>query len=266
MTVASLPSERVYSGSHLSARWHGHKVADKNHFNSYMANRVKARVKDDEASDFLEAELRAIDTTDMTSEFVEKTLRSVPEEKPWAIGEALAECVLSDDDEREIYWPWNPARDRRTPKASLPGADLIGFCKERDAVFLLFGEVKTSSDKNTPPSVMRGSRGITAQLKKIANNRKIRCTLLKWLCVRCKSDEHLELYRAAVRRYVESQGKEILLVGVLLRDTKSDERDIISQAKGLAENLDLQTRVEVTAWYLPVLIKDWPALLYGGTP
>lgn len=266
MTIASLSSERVYSGNHLSARWHGHKVADKNRFSSYMANRVKARVKDDEASYHFENELRDLSTTGMVREFVEKLLRAVPEEKPWEIGEALAECILSDDDEREIYWPWNLIRDRRTPRASLPGADLVGFCKEGDAVFLLFGEVKTSSDKKTPPNVMSGSGGMAWQLKDDATLLDTHHALLKWLRARCKSDEYLELYRSAVQRYVESQGKEIFLVGVLLRDTKPDEQDIISQTKGLAESLDLQTRIEVTAWYLPVLIKDWPALLYGGTP
>ena len=54
-------------------------------------------------------------------------------------------------------------RDRRTPRASLRGADLIGFHCENEALFLLLGEVRTSSEKNTPPRVMRGDsvgRGI----------------------------------------------------------------------------------------------------------
>ena len=101
----------------------------------------------------------------MVTEFVKNLLRAVPEEKSWAVGEALAESVLADDDTREICWPWNLVRDRRTLKASLPGADLVGFCNEGDAVLLLFGEVKTSSDASTPPNVMNGSGGMAWQLK-----------------------------------------------------------------------------------------------------
>jgi hypothetical protein len=178
----------------------------------------------------------------------------------------LAECVLADDDTREICWPWNLVRDRRTPRASLPGADLVGFCKEGESVLLLFGEVKTSSDAGTPPNVMNGSGGMAWQLEEEATRLDIQHALLKWLRSRCHAPEHRELYRAAIRRYVQSVGKEILLVGILLRDTKPSELDLKARAKALAAKLSTPTRIEITAWYLPVPIKDWPALLQGGAP
>ena len=158
--VAALAPEICYSASKDSAQWRGHAVVDEDRFKSYVASRVKARVEDDEAQGQFAAELRGMATTGMATEFVENLLRAVPGEKSWAVGEALAECVLADDDTREICWPWNLVRDRRTPRASLPGADLVGFCKEGDAVLLLFGEVKTSSDASTPPNVMNGSGGM----------------------------------------------------------------------------------------------------------
>ena len=264
MTVAHLPFDSVYSGTHLSAQWYGHAVVDESRFKSYMANRVKARVEDDEIADPFAAEIRGMATTGMDSKFVEDLLRAVPDEEPWAVGEALAECLLSDDDAREICWPWNFIRDRRTPRASLPGADLVGFCKKGEAVLLLFGEVKTSSDKNTPPNVMSGSGGMAWQLKDEATRLDIHHALLKWLHSRCKSGKHRELYKAAVQRYIQSQGKEILLVGILLRDTKPCELDVTARAKSLAGSLYSPTRIQITAWYLPVPIKDWPALLHGG--
>ncbi len=266
MTVAALAPELCYSGIMGSARWRGHAVVDENRFKSYVADRVSARVEDDEARDPFAAELRGMATTGMAIEFVEKLLRAVPMEKSWAVGEALAECVLADDDAREICWPWNLVRDRRTPRASLPGADLVGFCKEDDAVLLLFGEVKTSSDAKTPPNVMNGSGGMPWQLKDEATRLDIQHALLKWLRARCESREHRALYQAAVQRYVQSLGKEILLVGILLRDTDPNELDVTTRAKYLAESLGSPTRIEITAWYLPVPIEDWPALLHGGTP
>lgn len=264
--IAALSPETCYSGSKNSAQWRGHAVIDEARFRSYVASRVKARVEDDEAQDPFAVELRGMATTGMETEWVEQLLRAVPEEKSWAVGEALAECVLADDETREICWPWNLVRDRRTPRASLPGADLVGFCKEGDVVLLLFGEVKTSSDTSTPPNVMNGSGGMAWQLKDEATRLDIQHALLKWLRARCESPEHRALYQAAVTRYVQSLGREILLVGILLRDTEPNERDVIARANDLAKSLPSPTRIEITAWYLPVPIEDWPVLLHGGAP
>ena len=264
--VAALAPEIRYSGSKDSAQWRGHVVVDEDRFKSYVAGRVKARMEDDEAQGQFAAELHGMATTGMATEFVETLLQAVSEEKSWAVGEALAECVLADDETRDVCWPWNLVRDRRTPRASLPGADLVGFCKEGDAVLLLFGEVKTSSDASTPPNVMNGSGGMAWQLKNEATDLNIQHALLKWLRARCASAEHQALYQAAVHRYVQSLGKEILLVGILLRDTEPNELDVTARAKVLAKSLGSPTRIEITAWYLPVPIKDWPALLHGGAP
>lgn len=266
MTTASLVSNVHYSGAHKNASWCGRVVVDEDRFKSYVASRVKARVEDDDIHDPFEVELRGMATTGMQTDFVKRLLRAVPDEKSWAVGEALAECVLADDDTREVCWPWNLVRDRRTPRASLPGADLVGFCKEGESVLLLFGEVKTSSEASTPPNVMTGGGGMVWQLEEEATRLDIQHALLKWLRSRCDAPEHRELYRAAVQRYVQSVGKEILLVGILLRDTKPNELDLTARAKALAAKLSTPTRIEITAWYLPVPIKDWPALLNGGTP
>lgn len=115
--VAALAPEIRYAGSKDSAQWSGHAVVDEDRFTSYMTSRVKARMEDNEAQRQFAAELGGMATTGMATEFVEKLLRTVPEEKSWAVGEALAECVLADDETREICWPWNLVRDRRTPRA-----------------------------------------------------------------------------------------------------------------------------------------------------
>lgn len=262
MTAAAvLAFKTCYGGSKGSASWEGRHVDDADAFRRYLKDRVRARIDDDQAGNTFAAELRAMATTGMITEFVEQVLRAVPEDKSWGIGEAPAECVLSDDGSREVCWPWNSVRDRRTPRASLPGADLVGFCRQGEDVFLLFGEVKTSSDANSPPNVMYGSGGMAWQLEEEATKLDIQCTLLKWLRARCNSQKHCELFHAAVQRYLQSQGKDILLVGILLRDTLADERDVMSRSQALSEKLASPTRVEITAWYLPVPIEHWPNLL-----
>ncbi|MCE2436843.1 MAG: hypothetical protein J4F97_02350 [Pseudomonadales bacterium] len=104
------------------------------------------------------------------------------------------------------------------------------------------------------------------QLKEEATRLDVQHALLKWLRARCESDEHRALYQAAVHRYVQSLGKEIFLVGVLLRDTEPNELDVTGRAKTLAQSLGSPTRIEITAWYLPVSIDDLPALLHVGAP
>ncbi len=262
--VSTLAPELRYSGSKDSVHWCGFEVLDEDRFKSYVADRVKARVEDYEASDPFASDLRDLADSNAATEFVENLLRAAPEEQPWEIGEALAECVLTDDAEREIYWPWNLARDRRVPRASLPGADIIGLCKEGDTVSLLFGEVKTSSDAGAPPKVMYGRGGMAWQLKDEAMRLDLQLFSLTWLQARCQSNELRALYLAAADRYVNSLGKEILLIGVLLRDTEPNEKDVASRAKFLAEIIEMPTRAEIRAWYFPVPIGQWPALLRGA--
>ena len=100
--VAALAAEIRYSGSKDSAQRRGHAAVDEDRFKSYLAGRVKALVEDDKAQGQFAAELRSMATTGMVTEFVKNLLRAVPEEKSWAVGEALAESVLADDDTREI--------------------------------------------------------------------------------------------------------------------------------------------------------------------
>jgi hypothetical protein len=141
----------------------------------------------------------------------------------------------------------------------------VGFCRIDGGALLLFGEVKTSSDIGTPPNVMYGSSGMSWQLEENATRLEIQHALLRWLRARCSSPEHVDLYRAAVTSYLASQGREILLVGILLRDTSPDERDVRSRARALATRLATPTRIEIFTWYLPIPIAQWPAVLDGRT-
>jgi hypothetical protein len=200
-------------------------------------------------------------TTGMATEFVEQLIKAVPNPKGWEVGEALAECALQQDAGRDVHWPWNTVRDRRTPRASLPGTDLVGFFRENDSVLLLFGEVKTSSDSSTPPNVMNGGSGMTWQLEQSATRLDIQHALLKWLHSRCQLEPYRNLFERAVGRYLKSEGKELLLVGVLIRDTAPSELDLKSRGIALSKTLGKPTRIELIAWYLPVPIAEWPELL-----
>ena len=65
---------------------------------------------------------------------------------------------------------------------------------------------------------------------------------------------------------MQPEGKALLLVGVLIRDTPPSERDLESRGKALSGRIADPTRVDLVAWYLPVPISDWPALMQAGAP
>lgn len=266
MATARLPHRIGYRGTQGSARWQGCVVEEPETFVSYLQSTVRERLEDAAERASLASVMQGLATTGMATEFVERVLGATPEPLDWEIGEALAECVLAEDEGREIHWPWNQARDRRTPRASLPGSDLVGFCRQGDQVLLLFGEVKTSSEGRTPPGVMNGRSGMAWQLGEAATRIDLQRTLLFWLASRCQQPDLFALYRAAVQTYIESLGRELLLVGVLLRDTLPDERDLKGRACDLAERVPAPTRVELFSWYLPVPIHEWPTLLGRGAP
>ena len=140
------------------------------------------------------------------------------------------------------------------------------FYSENETVFLLFGEVKTSSDTNTPPGVMSGGGGMIWQLEQSASRLDIQHALLTWLQSRCRAQPYRELYKKAVKRYLASEGNDLLLVGILIRDTKPSELDLKARGNALSIQLKDLTRVELIAWYLPIRIADWLLLLDEEAP
>ena len=251
----------AYSGTASSVRWEGRTIDSRGQFEHYVRDVVRRRLADEESS--FDTHMRGLATTGVETRYVERLLHAVPERKPWEVGEAFAECVLRDHSDGEVHWPWNTVRDRRTPRASLPGADLVGFYRDGAEVLLLVGEVKTSSDRRTPPGVMSGGSGMAWQLGEIPARLDAQRALLQWLYARCRSPLHLRLFDQAVERYVASEGTALLLAGVLIRDTAPSETDLKAPGGALAERFDEPTRVELVAWYLPVPLAAWPALAQG---
>lgn len=157
-------------------------------------------------------------------------------------------------------------RDKRHPHASLPGADLVGFRVADGEVQLALGEVKTSTDTNTPPNVMNGRSGMVHQIDNLASNLSLICQLLKWLLPRCKGTEHEASFNEAVSLFLNSGNKAIALFGVLIRDTEPSELDLRARGQHIAGNLQDPATCYLIAIYLPFPISDLPVHVAGGKP
>lgn len=175
---ATLAFQEIYAGRSGSVRWEGRRVTDEDQFRLFMLKNVKSRTADD-ASTFA-FDLHSLALTGMGQEHLKKTLNAMPQPNEWEMGEAFVECALTRLANMQVVWPWNDGRDRKAPRASLPGLDLVGFCHTDEKAFLIFGEIKTSSQVLTPPRVMDD---MVKQLKQTRDlDRSLSC--LKWLHAR----------------------------------------------------------------------------------
>jgi len=252
-----------YQGHDRQVTWEGVSLSAEDGFDSFMAGDVASRLHDGETNQELRICLRGLATTGFAQESLEEILSAeIPEERDWAIGEAIAEAYLMR--QHNIVWPWNMERDKRTPKASLPGADLVGFEIDGSTVRLVIGEVKTSSDENSPPSVMNGRRGMTHQIDQLATNLSVIYQLFKWLYPRCRRTENESFFNTAISLYLNSGNRAVALFGVLIRGTEPNENDLRARGIALAGKLEEPSTCELIALHPPCQIVDLPALVEGG--
>lgn len=252
-----------YTDHDRQVSWRGVGVTDGDDFSTFMATDVRSRLRDSEGATVFEAHLRGLTTTGFSRDSLDALLAAdTPEERDWAVGEAMAEAYLSR--EFQIVWPWNMERDKRTPKASLPGADLVGFEVNGTSARLALGEVKSSTDSAVPPNVMSGRSGMAHQLDVLATDLSIVVTLLKWLLPRCKGTTHQSTFNTAVTAFLASGNKSVALFGVLLRDTPANEFDLKARGQRLAATLDSPATCQLIALYLPCKIADLPDRVSEG--
>lgn len=252
-----------YKGQDRQVSWQGVIMKDDDAFKSFMSNKVSSRLYDEEGKAEFETYLQDLANTGFAQDSLEEILAAeISEEPSWAVGEAIAEAYLSR--EYRITWPWNTKRDKRHPNASLPGADLVGFIVEGKTTRLLLGEVKSSTDMKTPPSVMSGRSGLIHQIDNLANNLSLVRELLKWLLYRCKKTVYETSFKAAVSLFLESGNKALALFGILIRDTQPNELDLRTRGRTMAGKLQYPTTCDLIAIYLPCAIRDLPSRIPGG--
>jgi len=249
-----LVTTQVYPAEGIDQCWRGVSIDDANEFDVYLRGPVWDRVSDSQFEVDLAQDLQALATTDMATQTLESLLQAGVPPLDWEIGEAMAECLLRD--EMGAVWPWNENRDRKTPKASLPGADIVGFIEEGDDTIFLFGEVKTSSHAGTPPGVMNGRSGLAHQIDTLATTQGHHFALIKWLKARCTTDDLRARFETAAQRYLTSGGTDFAIIGVLLRDTVANQDDLRTRGQTFGGG-PIQPRIRLDAWYTPRPIAGW---------
>jgi hypothetical protein len=216
-----------------------------------LKSRVAPIIRDESGQSQITAMLTGGSSTGFDLTAIRQALHSPEPLKDWQIGEALAEALLTATE--VCVFPWPSSRDLRDLAASLPGTDLVGL-KETSGTEcqfqFAFGEVKTSSDATTPPGVMSGRHGLTAQLEDLRDNKPTRDTLFRYLAARASGSDWEPKFQAAARRYLRDSN-DVALYGVLVRDTSPAQLDLQARAAKLDSGCPAATGIALFAIYLP---------------
>ncbi|MCA1920373.1 MAG: hypothetical protein LDL38_13295 [Flavobacterium piscis] len=179
------------------------------------------------------------------------------------IGEALVEVCLEKNFNCRFYW--NELRDARNPKGNKTGADLVGFIEIKNEILFLFGEVKTSSERKSPPQVMTNPTGIENQLSDLYRYQNKRLILISYIQNKISLSNNFfkKDFDNAIRSYYQSNGSKYLLYGVLVRDTGVNKDDIKKSYDKLKEQILDQIGLRLLAIYVSIPIDSWLKIING---
>lgn len=245
----------VFTGSLATCTWTG-TVWTEEEVVAISAD-ITERAHDLAFESEITSKLQDLSSTGASAEWLASFLEDAVsrELRPWQVGEAIAEAILEGS--QDVVLPWNNRRDERNPRASLPGADLVGLSDERPGARFVFGEVKSSSDTRSPPSVLTGKSGMDQQLERLIDDRQLRLTLIKWLAARVGNEWTGALFDKALAAFVESCGSSVRLVGVLVRDTSPSAGDVSRRGRALGKTVSAPGSVELHALYMPRPMAQW---------
>lgn len=218
-------------------------------FAAYLGTRTRERHYDESMTDALATELSSINTTGFAKEELSAILATEPKLEPSSVGETFAECYLEDYRDSRIPYPHR--RDVKNPRSEPNGADIVGFSYAGGTTMFLFGEVKTSEEDSYPPSVVTGRRGLYAQMNAIMLSKKNRRILIGWLLRKIAYTDYSD-WLVAFRHYKRD---EFRAVGILIRSTKPNERDIESALDRIQTKPS--TFLDVLALYIPVSLDSF---------
>lgn len=235
--------------------------------NNIFPNQINEKLLDTEGTNELieefHDEFNDLKTTDFDDTFLVDILKLddiITEHKSWRIGEAFAEYHIETSLSARFYY--NELRDARNVFGNKTGADLLGFIELKGETVFLFGEVKTSSQIDTPPNVLQGRHGMIDQLKDLATNTNISRQLIRNTGFKVvnleKENSFRKDYFEALKNY---NFDKFHLIGILIRDTKPNEKDLKARFKNLSKSVTNEIGLNLTALYIPIKMKNWNKLI-----
>lgn len=261
----------IYQHTDSNKRGYNGITFDTNEANVILKNEVKNNLIDKPQKDELLRILETLkhDTGFEKSETLLADIQALSNPdinvQNFRIGEALAEVVLEKHFSCRFYW--NELRDTRNPKGNKTGADLVGFIEIDNEILFLFGEVKTSSEEQSPPQVMTNPNGIEKQLKDLYNDPEKRRILICYIQNKIKLIGNTNFqndFNYAIKNYYKQNSSNYLLYGVLIRDTQPNEKDIQGSYNRLKKEILDPNGLKLLAIYVPIPKSQWLNIINGA--
>lgn len=251
--------KRVYIGGSPPCTYFGLRFECKRTCETYLAERVGPKLGDSEPTRHLQLYLEELASTGFFVKGLQAQVADPPKPKDWEIGEVIAEVVL--EDVFEAHFPWPTSLDKRTPRASLPGPDLVGFTAGKT---FAFGEVKSSGEQAIPPQVVKKSEdGLLCQLKKLLVSEEAREQLIAWLLVKARESEWELHYQESLSSYFGDSPGKAQVFGVLVSgDRAFDKKDLEGVHDALSDSCD-ELRLTLISVYLPLKKNEWCSAVRG---
>lgn len=213
---------------------------------------VKPRYTEKKLNEKLTREFASVAKCEFETKILDDIIETTPEPAYWRVGEHIAMCYL--EDQNLAYFPY--ANNDKNPDAYNPGIDLLGFSSSDNEVTFLIGEVKTSYDKKSPPSLMYGDGGLNNQLKIIACGNRKKKISIKWMLSNAPDDDKraMNMLTSALTVYFES--KKIKIMGILIRSTVPNKSDLTSTYNKIKNMIDSPSSLNLFSIYLPVNVRS----------
>jgi len=234
----------------------GYSVAEAD-CRAFFSSKVASKIVEADCAEQLRTHLEELETTGFdSSALITEMSKSTVQVKDWEIGEAIAEVVLAE--EHDAIFPWETGWDKRTPRASLPGADIVGF-QNKTAPRFMFGQVKSSSENRLPPQVVNSGKDcLRNQMHTLKHECAERIQLIQWLLVRAKGSAWENSFNEALERYVQ---EDYYLVGILISGGRAaNAKDLTGICKGINHTKD-SGEISLFGYYLPFDMKSWVSMV-----
>lgn len=215
---------------------------------------VKPKYTEEKQKEKLLKRFSSVADSGFETDILEDIVKSTPEPAFWRIGEYIGMCYL--EDQNLARFPY--VNNDKNPDAYNTGSDLLGFSTSNNESIFLIGEIKTSYDKKSPPSVVYGDGGMIKQLEKtICNDRKQK-TSIRWIMnnVDVDTDQiNIDMFTSALKNYIKL--KKIKIVGMLIRDTDPKKTDLQSTCNTLKNIIKPPSSLNLFSIYTPVQIQSF---------
>lgn len=257
-----MPWQKQFHSEHDHIQVIGYLAASEAACRRYFRERVAGKVAESDGTEELRSHLIELGATGFDLSALAEQVEASPRAKDWEVGEAFAEVVL--EDEHGALFPWPTAFDKRSPKASLQGPDLVGFHRKAAPRFV-FGEVKSTSEQRVPPQVVHsGDHCLKDQMQRLCHSSSLRQTLIEYLLVRTKETAWEEAFNEALENYASD---DLWLAGVLVSGGREPNEADLTRICAEIGHKGGKTDVSLLGFYLPFPKADWPELIAeGGTP